>query len=311
MLRKIGVVLALLVALAGALAIRPDLSIAEVQASYERPYSRYAPLRDGSKLHYWDRGKADGPALVLLHGSYDSADTWEEWAPRLEQDFRLLVPDLPGHGLTGVTRSDDYTAEAMAGAVHELIEQLGLARVHLAGNSMGGRVAWTYAEAHPERVDRLVLVDAGGYPSPNTVHPRASNAVTRWFLRYGNPRWLIRRGFVRAIGASDEALITDARVARWSAYVRREGSRAAHMKRAAQNMDLPSGQPRIAQVQAPTLILWGRDDALIPVEHARFFVRDLPNATLTLYEGVDHMPQLEIPERSARDARAFLLEAGR
>jgi pimeloyl-ACP methyl ester carboxylesterase len=78
-----------------------------------------------------------------------------------------------------------------------------------------------------------------------------------------------------------------------------------------QNANLPSGQPRIAQIQTPTLILWGDHDPLIPVEHARFFDRDLPNATLIVYEGVDHMPQLEIPERSANDTRAFLLTAAK
>lgn len=307
MLRKIAIVLAVLMAAASAVVIRPDLSIAEVEQLYKKPFSKYATLRDGSKMHYWDRGNGSGPVLVLLHGSYDSADTWEEWAPQLDKDFRLLVPDLPAHGLTGKTVSNDYRAEAMAGAVHELIEQLGVARVSIAGNSMGGRVAWVYAHAHPERVERLVLVDSAGYPNTNTVSPPADNAAMRWLLRYGNPKRRIRTGFVRAVGASDEALITDARVDRSTAYVRREGSRDAHLKRAQQVASVASGQDRIATIQTPTLILWGDQDALIPVEHARHFARDLPNDQLVIYEGVDHMPQLEIPERSAHDARAFLL----
>jgi len=197
----------------------------------------------------------------------------------------------------------------MAEAVHGLVEQLKLERVHIAGNSMGGRVAWTYAHAHPERVDRLVLLDASGYPNPNTVRPTANNPITRWLLRYGSPKRLIKKGFVRAVGESDEALITDVRVDRWTDYVRRDGSRDAHRTRAEQGANVPSGQPRIAQVQAPTLILWGDRDALVPVEHARAFARDLPNNSLIIYEGVDHMPQIEVPERSANDTRAFLLAA--
>jgi pimeloyl-ACP methyl ester carboxylesterase len=307
MLRKIAIVLALLLAAASAVVIRPDLSIAEVEQLYKKPFSKLATLRDGSKLHYWDRGNANGPVLVLLHGSYDSADTWEEWAPQLDKDFRLLVPDLPGHGLTGKTVSNDYRAEAMAGALHELFEQLGIPRVSIAGNSMGGRVAWTYAHAHPERVERLVLIDSAGYPNPDSVNPPATNAVMRWLLRYGNPKRLIRSGFIRAVGESDEALITDARVDRWTAYVRREGSRDAHRARADLRAGVASGQERIATIQTPALIMWGDQDALIPVEHARHFARDLPNDQLIIYEGVDHMPQLEIPERSANDARAFLL----
>jgi pimeloyl-ACP methyl ester carboxylesterase len=307
MLRKTVITLTVLLALAAAVVIRPDLSIEEVQAEYQRPFSKFATLRDGTKLHYWERGSASSPALVLLHGVFDSADTWEEWAPQLEKDFHLIVPDLPAHGLTGKTISDDYSADAMAGAVHELIDQLKLERVSIAGNSMGGRVAWVYTAAHPERVQRLVLIDPSGYPNKNSVTPTASNPVMSWLLRYGNPKRLVRQGFVRAVGESDEALISDLRVDRWTAYVRRQGTRDAQRKRAAQHANLPSGQPRIARIQAPTLVLWGDQDALIPVQHAGFFSRDLPNDTLIIYEGVGHMPQLEIPERSAHDARAFLL----
>jgi pimeloyl-ACP methyl ester carboxylesterase len=118
---------------------------------------------------------------------------------------------------------------------------------------------------------------------------------------------LIRQGFVRAVGESDEVLITDPRVSRWTDYVRRQGSRDAHRKRSEQGAKVASGQPRIAQIQNPTLILWGDRDQLIPIEHARWFARDMANDTLIVYEGVDHMPQLEIPERSANDTRAFLL----
>jgi pimeloyl-ACP methyl ester carboxylesterase len=306
MIRKLAIALAVLLAAASAVVIRPDLSVAEVEATYKKPFSKFATLQDGTRLHYWDRGNASAPVLVLLHGSYDSADTWEEWAPQLENDFRLIVIDLPAHGLTGETPSGDYSADKMAQAVHELVTQVDVKRVHIAGNSMGGRVAWTYAFHHPESVDRLVLVDSAGYPNPNSVNPPATNAVMRWLLRYGNPRRLLRNGFVRAVGASDEALITDARVERWTAYVRREGSREAHRTRADRGTPMASGQDRIKTIQAPTLILWGDHDQLIPVEHARFFERDLPNDQLIIYDGVDHMPQLEIPERSANDVRAFL-----
>lgn len=306
MLRKLAITLAVLLAAAAAVVLRPDLSIAEVEAAYKKPFSKFATLQDGTKLHYWDRGNASAPVLVLLHGSYDSADTWEEWAPQLENDFRLIVPDLPAHGLTGQTRSSRYTADAMASALHELITQLDVTRVHIAGNSMGGRVAWTYAHQHAENVDRLVLIDASGYPNPNNLTPAANNPFARWLLRYGNPKRSLRNGFVRAVGESDEALITDARAERWAAYVRREGSRDAHRTRAEQGTPLANGQNLIKAIRAPTLILWGDQDKLIPVEHARFFERDLPNDQLIIYEGVDHMPQLEIPERSVNDVRAFL-----
>lgn len=307
MSKKVGLILGVLVSAVAAVVMRPDIQSSEIALLYRRPFSKFATLSDGTKLHYWDRGQPTAKPLVLIHGSFDSADTWEEWAPILEKDFRLIVPDMPAHGLTGQTVSGEYTAEAMARAVHELVEQLKLERVHVAGNSMGGRVAWTYAVAHPERVDRVVLIDSAGYPNPNTLAPTPGNAVTRWLARYGNPRRRVRDGFVRAVGASDEALITDARVDRWVDYLRREGTRDAHRERAEQNATIPDAQPLVATIQAPTLVMWGDQDQLIDVEHARWFSRDLPNDTLLIYEGIDHMPQLEIPERSANDVRAFLL----
>jgi len=309
MLKKVAVVIAVLLAAASAVVIRPDLPIEEVESKYRKPFSKFATLRDGTKLHYWDRGSASGKALVLIHGSYDAADTWEEWAPLLDKDFRLIVPDMPAHGLTGKTVSGKYTADAMASAVLELLDQLELERVHVAGNSMGGRVAWTFAAAYPSRVDRLVLVDPAGYPNPNNLTPAADSALMRWLLRYGNPRRNVRQGFLRAVGDSDEALITDARISRSVDYLRREGSRDAHRQRAQQNATLPDAPPRLATIQAPTLVMWGDQDQLIPVSHAQLFARDLPNDTLLIYEGVDHMPQLEIPERSANDMRGFLLAA--
>lgn len=128
MIRKIAIALAVLLAAAAALVIRADLSIAEVEAAYRKPFSKVVTLQDGTKLHYWDRGNAVAPVLVLIHGSYDSADTWEEWVPQLESDFRLIVPDLPAHGLTGKTASNKYSADDMASALHELITQLDLKR---------------------------------------------------------------------------------------------------------------------------------------------------------------------------------------
>jgi pimeloyl-ACP methyl ester carboxylesterase len=305
MLRKLALVLGLLLVVVALLGIRFDLPAAEVDATYRTPHSHWTTLADGTRLHYWDRGNPQGKPLVLLHGSYDCADTWELWAPLLERDFRLIVPDLPAHGLTGQTAANDYSIDAMVRAVHSLLQRLALDKVSLAGNSMGGNTSWRFALAHPDKVERLVLVDAAGYPMKDPVSPRTGNAFSRLLLRYGNPGLLLRRGFADAV--EDDSIVTDARVERWTAYVRRAGSRPAHMKRAEQRNF--AGQPfaRIPEIRQPTLILWGDRDQLIPVANAHRFARDLPDAQLIVYPGIGHMPQLEIPERSANATRSFLL----
>jgi pimeloyl-ACP methyl ester carboxylesterase len=259
-------------------------------------------------MHYWDRGKKDAPVLVLIHGSYDSADTWELWAPKLDADFRLIVPDLPAHGLTGKTAADEYSIAAMVSSVHALLKQLGIERASVAGNSMGGNVTWRLALAHPELVERLVLIDASGYPGQgDSLTPGGNNPVMMLLRRYGNPERYVRQGLLKALGTDNAALITDARVERSVSHLRREGTRDAHRKRAEQRAAAASPFERIKEIEQPTLVMWGDKDALVPVEHAKRFARDLRNAKLVIYEGVDHLPQLEIPERSVADARAFLL----
>jgi pimeloyl-ACP methyl ester carboxylesterase len=308
MLRKISIAVVALLALAAVVIVRPDIAADTVDTQYATQHSKFATLRDGTRMHYWDRGPKDAPPLVLIHGSYDCADTWELWAPQLERDFRLIVPDLPAHGLTGKTVVDDYSIGAMVASVHGLLQELGISRASLAGNSMGGNVSWRFALAHPEMVERLVLVDASGYPGRrDLVTPQGNNPVMSFLRRYGNPARYVREGLVKAVGEDHTALITDARVERSVAHLRRAGTRDAHRKRAAQRAADKEPFERIPEIKQPTLVMWGDKDALIPVEHAQRFARDLPSAKLVIYEGIDHMPQLENPERSVADAKAFLL----
>jgi pimeloyl-ACP methyl ester carboxylesterase len=307
-MRKVLLGLGLVVVLIALFGVRLDLPAEQVDAQYRTPSSRFATLADGTRMHYWDRGDRGAKVLVLLHGSYDSANTWEQWAPLLERDFHLIVPDLPAHGLTGKTPANDYTIDAMVEALHGLLDTLSIARASLAGNSMGGNVSWRYALAYPQQVERLVLVDSAAYPGlkPAGALP-LGNPLVRLAYRYGNPRPLVKKGFQDAV--VDPSIFTDARIDRATAFLRRAGSREANAKRMAQRAI--NGQPyqRIREIAQPTLILWGEQDPLIPVAHAHKFARDLPHATLIVYPGVGHMPQLELSERSSRDAREFLLAA--
>lgn len=305
MWKKFGFAFLVLMVIAAAFVIRPDRSIESVEAEYKTSLSKFATLKDGTRIHYWETGNRSAPTLILVHGSYDSADTWEGWVPELASDFHIIAPDLPAHGLTGQTVANNYTLDGMVAAVHELVEQLGLERFHMGGNSLGGVVSWRYALAHPEQVERLVLVNSGGYPGLHSLTETDPNAVVRLFYRYGNPQLLLRSGFENAV--VDPATITDERIDRSVAYLRRENSREAHMQREGEQEINKQPYAQIPNIEEPTLILWGEKDALIPVEHAKRFDADLPNSELIIYENIGHMPQIEIPERSAGDARRFLL----
>ena len=304
--KKIALAVLLLLVVAGFVVVRPDLSTSEVDARYRTDQSHFRELPNGTRMHYLEAGPPDAPTLLLVHGSFDSAFTWEQVMPALAADFHIIAPDLPAHGLTGVTPVDAYAMSDMVNAVHGLVGALGLSRFHLAGSSMGGLTAWLYTLSHPEHVERLVLVDAAGYPNDRApLVNHEPGPVMRWLLRYGNPSVLVRRGFDRAV--ADPAAVSDAYVARSLDFLRRAGSRDAQAKR--NRLRNIEQQPieRIAEIRVPTLVVWGDDDALLPVEAAQRFHAALPNSKVEIYAGIGHMPQLEVPEKLVNDMRAFLI----
>jgi pimeloyl-ACP methyl ester carboxylesterase len=159
-----GALLALplvLALLAGGYLYTPDIPADVLEKKYAVPPSRFVEV-DGLRVHYRDEGS--GPVLVLIHGLTASLFDWDAWAERLRGRFRVIRLDLPGHGLTGPDPQGRYGWPAMADLVVRLLDRLGVDRAGVAGNSLGGAVAWQLAARHPDRVDRLILVAPVGYP---------------------------------------------------------------------------------------------------------------------------------------------------
>ncbi|HZX66184.1 MAG TPA: alpha/beta hydrolase, partial [Myxococcales bacterium] len=174
-------------------------------------------------------------------------------------------------------------------------------------NSLGGLVAWRYAVAHPAQVSALVLLDPAGYriDRPALVFRLARTPGLSWLLSKLDPRRLAEKTVRDSYG--DPGKITPGLVQRYRDLALREGNRRAFMLRA--SVREPNRGADIAKVRAPTLILWGSLDRLIPLEHAERFHRAIPRSALIVYPGVGHLPMEEIPERSAADAARFLLSA--
>src|ERR1700679_4398911 len=137
----------------------PDIPRRVLEAKYATPPSEFIDLPDGARVHMRDQGPKDAPVLVLVHGSNASLFTWEPWVSRLDNTFRVVSFDLPGHGLTGAVPNHDYSQEGMVKLTLELADKLGLKKFAIAGNSMGGGVVARFAEEHPDRVSALILVD--------------------------------------------------------------------------------------------------------------------------------------------------------
>ncbi len=193
-----------------------------------------------ARAHYRDRGDKQAPILLLLHGSNASLFTWEPWSKVLSDHFRVISVDLPGHGLTGATGNHDYTQEGMSLFVFAFADKLGLKSFALAGNSMGGGVAARFAEEHPDRVSRLILVDAAGLPfQPGSATPLAFRLarmpVVNRLLLYITPRSVVTEGLNDAI--VHKAIITSAMIDSYWDFARMEDTREATLQRFAASPD--------------------------------------------------------------------------
>jgi pimeloyl-ACP methyl ester carboxylesterase len=286
----------------------PDIPRDDLEAKYAHAPSQFLILPDGARAHVRDQGPRGAPVLVLVHGSNASLFTWVPWVKRLYDTFRVVSLDMPGHGLTGAVPNGDYSQEAMVAFTREVADKLGLKTFAIAGNSMGGGIAARFAEEYPHRVTHLILVDAAGMPAkqgdkiPLAFRIARTPIVNRLML-YITPRSIVSEGLNDAI--VHKQIINDRMIDTYWDFARMQGTRAATLKRFALpwNFDV---QRDIGKIKAPTLILWGEEDHLIPVEAAHAFAKAIPGSKLVIYPATGHIPQEEVADKSAAEVRAFL-----
>lgn len=295
-------VMAGLLAVLWAVFATPDIPLERLKAKYANDASQFVELSPGTTIHVRDEGPRSGFPVVLVHGSNASLHTWEAWVQRLTaRGYRVVTLDLPAHGLSGPTPQGDYTNPAYVGIVEQLVDRLGLTRFALGGNSMGGGVAWRYAVLHPDRLAALILVDATGQPAPKGSSPPlgfrlARVPIARDLLATVTPRGLIEQSFKQSI--SNQAIATPAMVDRYWELLLYPGNRRATVQRFGQYQGDDGAAEKLKALTVPTLLLWGREDRLIPVSVAAWFSRQLPNARVTLLDGIGHIPMEEAPDRS-------------
>jgi pimeloyl-ACP methyl ester carboxylesterase len=311
---------ALLIASALALALSraPDRSVQSLVARWALPPSEFIDL-NGQLVHLRDVGpRNDALPLVLLHGTSASLHTWEGWSAALQAQHRIISFDLPGFGLTGPYSgryaSWTYRGDDLARFVLELLDHLQVKRFAIGGNSLGGELAWRVASLAPERVQRLVLVDAAGYElRPESVpigfRLAALPGVNRLF------EWLLPRGVVEASVHNvygDPSKVSPQLVDRYFELTLREGNRAALVQRLqAQTLDqrdVAASVARIRSLKLPTLVIWGARDRLIPPAMAQRFHADIAGSRLVLFDTLGHVPQEEDAAATAAALRAFWSE---
>jgi len=283
-----------------------DVPLAQLKPKYSTAQSQYIPVL-GMQVHVRDEGpKSDSIPLVLLHGMSSSLNTWDEVVQSLAGRRRTISVDLPGFGMTGPNPQNQYNFVFYNEFIDSLCAKLGVQKFTLVGNSMGGAIAWNYDITHPGRLDKLVLIDAAGYPKTKEKGSLgfliASTSVINNLLLYFTPKVLVRKSLETIY--YDKNLVTDAQVERFHDIVVREGNRAAALEIFKGSFGKPLG--KTSQVKTPTLILWGEFDHVIDVGNAKRFNQDIQGSKQVIFDHVGHVPMEEVPSKVADELLKFV-----
>jgi len=261
--------------------------------------TRRIDLADAS-LEYLDGG--GGEPLVLVHGFGGDKDNFSFIAPFLTRSYRVIAPDVPGFGAASRDFAVRYRIGDQVRRLHELVERLGLGRVHLGGNSMGGFIAAEYAATYPEEVASLWLLDpAGTEVALHTPLMREFSATGRIPLLVANEA---AYGDLLDVATHRWSFVPHS--IRWMLARRAVVDFALHSVIFQQiHEQSPLLEPVLPSIRAPTLIVWGAEDKVLNPEAGPVMLGLIPRSRLITIPGVGHLPMIEQPRQVARDYRAF------
>ncbi len=289
----------------------PDTNRTAMIAKYGGSSPMFAEGPSGMKVHWRDEGCKSCPAIIFLHGTSASLHAWTPLVERLGVEYRIISYDQPGHGLTGPHPLGDYSASGMFQALNAVAAAAGLEHFILGGNSMGGWIAWRYALAYPERVDALILIDAGGTPLREGEAPPplnlgfrlARNPLARPIVENFAPRSLVEQSLFDSVAV--DSIVTPELVDRYWELLRFPGNRRAAAQTLTVDREMAYAD-RLREIAAPTLVIWGAEDRLVYPSAALTFDERIPNAEVLVLAGVGHVPMEEAPDETANAIRRFL-----
>jgi len=283
-----------------------DIPLNELKLKYTNSASSFISV-DGMDVHFRDEGnQADSIPIVLIHGTGSSLHTFDVWTDNLKTSNRVIRMDLPAFGLTGPFPDRNYAIAHYTSFLKDFLTALKIKKCILAGNSLGGQIAWNFTLEQPDMVQKLILIDAAGYPTISKSVPIAfklgQTPVLNKLLTYITPRFMVRASIENVY--FDTSKVTDTLVERYFELTLRAGNRQAFVDRLRRSSD--TNYTNIKYIKQPTLILWGAQDLLIPVENAHKFHEYLPNNTLVILDGTGHTPMEESPVESLEFVTKFL-----
>ena len=274
---------------------KSDIPFEELKNKYTNEQSKFINIQ-GVNVHYRDEGnRNDSTPLVLIHGTSSSLHTWDSIVPALVGKKRIIRLDLPAFGLTGPHPKRDYSIDFYNQFIDSFLNAIGVQEYVIAGNSLGGSIAWNQALAYPDKVKQLILINSGGYPKKNEKgnigFKLASIPVVGDVLVKFTPRALIRKSIEDVY--SDKAKVNEVMVQRYFDLLLREGNRNATLDIFKQRKF--GSSEKIKNIQTSTLIIWGEDDQLIDVSNAYLFEKDIRNSQLVIIPKTGHVPMEENP----------------
>tara|TARA_B110000116_G_C16733324_1_gene534801 strand:- start:58 stop:996 length:939 start_codon:yes stop_codon:yes gene_type:complete len=274
--------------------IKLDIPIENILNKYKDNSSKFITI-DQMNVHYKDEGV--GVPIILIHGTGSSLHTWDDWAEKLKNEYRVIRMDLPAFGLTGPNKTNNYRLEYYKSFLETFIEKLELEQFILVGNSLGGSIAWYYSSYRVNKVNKLVLIDPGGFESKIDtpfIFKLAKTPLLNKILRYITPKYFIEKSLKEVY--YDDKIISSKLVDRYHDLTLREGNRAAFISRA--NYEKVDHTIRLKKITVPTLILWGKEDIWISYTDGKKFLDLIPNSELVIMEKVGHVPMEEKPNES-------------
>ena len=286
-----------------------DIPLDKLKEKYANEASLFVSV-NGMEVHYRDEGnKNDSIPIVLIHGTGSSLHTFDAWTDTLKKSKRVIRMDLPAYGLTGPFPDRTYSMTNYTSFITNFLKKIGIEKCIVAGNSLGGQIAWNFTVKEPAMVSKLILIDAAGYPMKSKAVPIAfkiaQTPILNKIFTYVTPRFLVKSSIENVY--YNKSKVTNLLVERYFNLTLREGNRQAFVDRFKIKASA-NRYKKIKTIKQPTLILWGAKDFLIPLENAYQFKEDLTNSSLIILKEVGHTPMEESPIESLRPILKFIKE---
>jgi pimeloyl-ACP methyl ester carboxylesterase len=283
-----------------------DIPVEQLKAKYLKTNSAFIDI-DGVPVHYIMEGRMDDSLpIVLIHGTSASLHTWDTLSSLLKTNKKIIRLDLPAFGLTGPNRLNQYSFNFYNQFLDEFLLKLNVTKCIVAGNSLGGSIAWNYAIASPNKVKQLILLDASGYPKKDEKgslgFKLAGIPVLNQALKHISPISLIRKSLEDAF--YNKSLVTEKMVQQYHDMLLREGNRAAVLELFQHPMKPDA--TKIKTITQPTLIIWGKEDQLISYKNAALFKQDIQDSRVLVLDKVGHIPMEEAPNQVAAAIIEFI-----